>query len=59
MDRPVLNDHVLILGRGVHLSRNYLGGEDVLLEEALLDELFQISSEGLTMNGLVFLAIVE
>jgi len=30
-----------------------------LLEEAMLDELFQISSEGPGMNGLVLLTVVE
>ena len=35
-----------------------LRGEDVLLEEALLDELLQVSSEGQAMDGLVPLTIV-
>ena len=55
---PVLNDCALLLGRrGVRLSRNCLRDEDVLLEEALLDELFQISLEGPTMDGLVSLQL--
>jgi len=33
--------------------KNYLGSEDVFFEEALLDELFQVPLEGLTMDGLV------
>jgi len=60
IDRPVLSDRVLLSRRrGVRLSRNCLGGKDVFLEKALLDELFQISSEGPTMDSLVTLAIVE
>ena len=58
--RSVLSDRVLHLGRwSVRLSRNCLGSEDELLEEVLLDELFQISSEDPAMDGLVFLAVME
>jgi len=40
------------------VSGNCLRDEDVLLEEALLDELLQVSLEGPTMDGLVPLAVV-
>ena len=59
VDHPVLSDHVMFLERrGVRRPRNRLGSEDVLFEEALLDELFQVSSEGPAMDGLVPLAVV-
>ena len=45
-------------GRGVRFLRNCLGGEDILLEEALLDELLQVFSEGPAMDGLVPFAVV-
>ena len=35
------------------MSENFLGSKDVLFEEALLDELFQIPSEGPTIDDLV------
>ena len=47
VDRSVLSDRVLLLGRWG------LGSEDIFFEEVLLEEFFQISSEGLSMNGLV------
>jgi len=37
----------------IWLLGNRLRGEYVFLEEALLDELLQVSSEDLTMDGLV------
>jgi len=59
VNRLVLCDDTLLPGRlGVWLPRNHLGGEHVLLEEALLDELFQVSSEGLTMDDLVPFAVL-
>ena len=43
VDRPVLSDRVILLRRqGIQLSRNCLESEDIILEEALLDEFFQI-----------------
>ena len=60
VDRRVLSDQVLLLGRwGVRLLQNCLGHKDVLLEEALLDEFFQISLEGQAMDDLVSLAVME
>jgi len=57
VDRLVLSELVLLLGRrGIHLLWNCLWGEDVILEEALLDELFQISSKGPAIDGLMSLA---
>jgi len=51
----------LFLGRqGVRPPRNHLGSENILLEEALLDKLFQVSSEVPTVNSLVpFTVIVQ
>jgi len=45
----------LVLGGRILLSRRLCRhrGEDVLLEEALLNNLLQVSSEGPTMDGLV------
>ena len=42
----------------VWLPRNSIGGEDVLFQETLLDELLQVSSEGPTMDRLVPFAVV-
>jgi len=54
VDRLVLVDHILLPKRlCIWLPGNHLRGEDVLLEEALLDELLQASSEGPIMDGLV------
>jgi len=59
VDRPVLSDRVLFLERGgVRLSRNRLESEDVLLEEGLLDEVFQVSSESPAVDSLVPLIVV-
>ena len=59
VDHPVLSDHVLFLGRwGVRPPRNHLRSEDILLEEVLLDELYQVSLEGPAMDGLVPLTVV-
>jgi len=53
------DDHVLLPGRlYVWLPRNRLGSEDVLLEEALLDEFLQVSPEGPLVDGLVPFAVV-
>jgi len=38
--------------------RNHLGSEDVLLEETLLDELFQVSLRGPAVDGLVPLTVM-
>jgi len=58
----VLSDQVLWLGRRGALSclnpKGCFGSEDVLFEEILLDELFQVLSEGPTMNGLVSLVVI-
>jgi len=43
----------------VWLSGNHLGSEDVLFEEALLDEFLQVPSEGPTLNDFVSLTLVE
>ena len=44
VDRLVLGNHILLLGRLCNwLLGNYLGVEDVLLEEVLLDELLKVS----------------
>ena len=40
------------------LSGNFLGGEDVLLEKALLDQFLQVPSECPAMDGLVLFAVV-
>ena len=40
------------------MSGNCFGSEDVLFEEALLDKLFQVPSEGPTGNGLVPFAVM-
>jgi len=59
IDRPVLSNRVLFLGRrGVRPPRNRLGSEDVLLEEGLLDEFYQVSSKVPTVDGLVPLTVV-
>ena len=58
VDRLILVDYILLLGRlCIWLQGNRLGGENVLLEKALLDE-FQVPSEGLAMDSLVPLAVV-
>ena len=55
----VLVDRILLPGRlCVWLRRNHLGGKDILLEEAWLDELLQVSSESQTVDGLVPLTVV-
>ena len=60
VNHPILGDRLLFLGRrGIRLLRNRLESEDVLLEEALLDKLLQISSESTTMDGMVPLTVVE
>jgi len=43
----------------VWLSRSCFESEDIFFEEVLLDELFQVLSEGPAMNGLVSLAFVD
>ena len=59
IDHFVLVDRILLSGRlCIWLSENRLRGEDVLFEEALLDELLQVPSEGLAIDGLVSLAVV-
>jgi len=59
VDRLVLGDHILLLGRLYDwLPRNHLGSEDIFLEEALLDKSLQVSQEGPTVDGLVPLAVV-
>jgi len=40
------------------MSENCLESEDVLFEEALLDELFQVPSEAPTIDGLVSFTLV-
>ena len=42
----------------VWLSENRLGSEDILLEEAMLNEFLQVPSEGPTVDGFVSLALV-
>ena len=42
----------------VWLLRNHLKSENELLEEALLDEFLQVSSEGTAVDGLVPLAVL-
>jgi len=60
VDHPVLSDAFLLMKRwDILLPRNCLGSEDMLLEEALLDDLFQIFSEGSLMDGLVPLTVAE
>ena len=60
VDRSVLSDRVLLSGRqGIWLLRNRLGSEDIFFKEALLDEFFQIPSEGPTVDGLVPPTVVE
>jgi len=50
---------VLFLRRlSILLSENCFGSEDILFEEVLLDELFQIPSEGPTMVDLVPFAVM-
>ena len=39
-------------------SGGCFGGEDVLFEETLLDELLQVLPEGPVMDGLVSLAVI-
>ena len=59
VDRLELDDRVLLSGKlRVWLPTDHLGSENILLKEALLDELLQVSLEGPTVNGLVPLAIV-
>ena len=53
-DRLVLGNRIMLSERlSILLLGNCLGGEDVFLEETLLDELLQVSSEGPAINGLV------
>jgi len=57
----VLGDQVLWDRRWsieISESRGCFESEDVLFEETLLDELFQILKEGPLMDGLVSLAII-
>ena len=59
VDHFVLIDRILLSRRlCVWLSGNRLIGDDVLLEEALLDELLQVSLEGLAMDDLVPFAVM-
>ena len=57
-----MGDQALWLDRrwSIELSgfEGCFGIEDVLFEEILLDELFQVLSEGPTMNGLVSLVVI-
>ena len=57
----VLDDQVLWLNRrrGIELSgsEGYFGSENVLFEEILLDELFQVLLEDPTVDGLVPLVV--
>ena len=59
----VFGDHMLWLGRrrSTRLSwpGDRFGDTDVFFEEALADELFQVSSKVLTMDGSVPLAVME
>jgi len=64
LDCFVLGDRVLWLGRRrsarLSGSEDCLGSEDIFLEEAPMDEFFQILSEDPIMNGLVpFTIMVE
>jgi len=55
----ILDELILLLMRlCIWLPRNCLGGEDVLIEEALLDKILQVFSEGPTIDGLVLFAVV-
>jgi len=49
-----------LLLRRLHvlLSGNYLESKDLLFEEALLDELFQVPSEGPIMDSLMAFTFV-
>jgi len=59
VDHLVLVDRILLPRRlYIWLSGNHLRGLDVLLEEALLDKLLQVSSKGLTMDGPVPVIVV-
>ena len=40
------------------ISRDYFESEDVLFEEILLDELFQVLLKGLTVDDLVSLTVM-
>ena len=52
VDHLVVSNQVLLLRRLCFwLSGNCLGSEDVLFEEALLDELFQVPLEGPTIDS--------
>ena len=54
VDCLILGDHILLLERlCVWLPRNRLGGEDIFLEKALLDEPLYVSLKGPTMDNLL------
>jgi len=64
VDRLVLRDHVLRLIRRRDLSLSFCleggsGCEDVLLEIALLDEIFKVLSERPVIRSSVSLVVVE
>ena len=64
VNRPILCDHVLqSIQRWDLLLSLCLGGgsgcEDVLSEITLLDKIFKILTEGLTLRSLVSLAVVK
>jgi len=56
VNHPILGDQVLWLGRWwsteLSGSRGCFHSEDVLFEETLLDELFQVLQEGPLVDGL-------
>ena len=62
INRFVLGDQVLWLDRrwSIELFRSggYFGSEDILFKDNLLDELFQVFSEGLIIDGLLSLAVM-
>jgi len=58
LNRLVLGDHVLRLGRRRRVRLTCPGGEYVLFEEALADKFFQISPEASTVCIIVSLTVV-
>ena len=59
VDRLVLGDQVLLPRRlCIQMSENCLMSDNVLFEEAMLDELFQVPSKSPTMAGRVSFTFV-